>query len=179
MQRWFRQTCLVWERPGLKNISTHLLQVHDVSSVERKAYLKQSKVSLCQASCQPPSAITEKLRCNPHIRHPQRDQEQQRERQRLRPPNPILNSTSAINSLFWSGSTQCGKTYFVQQILKHNLILYEEQKSIRIFWYYNQWQNVVKSWKSLSEKASGLKEVCPSCLKICVKSILCTTTSSS
>ena len=38
------------------------------------------------------------------------------------------------------GPTQSGKTYFVQEILKYNRIVYEEQKSIRIFWYYNQWQ---------------------------------------
>ena len=41
-------------------------------------------------------------------------------------------------SLLFVGLTQSGKTYFVQQILKHNRIVHEEQKSIRIFWYYNQ-----------------------------------------
>ena len=40
-------------------------------------------------------------------------------------------------SLLVMGPTQSGKTYFVQQILERNPILYEEQKSIRIFWYYN------------------------------------------
>ena len=48
---------------------------------------------------------------------------------------PIPISTFSIVA----GPTQSGKTYFVQQILKHNRIVYEEQKSIRIFWYYNQW----------------------------------------
>ena len=33
--------------------------------------------------------------------HPQRDQEQRRERQRLWPPIPIRILTSAINSHFW------------------------------------------------------------------------------
>ena len=33
---------------------------------------------------------------------------------------------------------QSGKTYFVQKILKHNRIVCEEQKTIRIFWYYNK-----------------------------------------
>ena len=40
-----------------------------------------------------------------------------------------------------------GKTYFVQQILKHNRIVYEEQKSIRIFWHYNQWQKCYEKLK--------------------------------
>jgi hypothetical protein len=37
--------------------------------------------------------------------------------------------------------TQSGETYFVQQILENNRIVYEEQRSIRIVWCYNQWQN--------------------------------------
>ena len=36
-------------------------------------------------------------------------------------------------SLLVVGSTQSGKTYFVQQISKLNRIVYEEQKSILIF----------------------------------------------
>ena len=46
------------------------------------------------------------------------------------------------------GPTQSGKTYFVQQILKHNRIVYEEQKSTRIFWYYNQWQECYEKLKT-------------------------------
>ena len=45
MPRRFRRTCLVCGRPDLKNISTHLHQVHGLSSKERKPYLKQARVS--------------------------------------------------------------------------------------------------------------------------------------
>ena len=45
MPRRFRRTCPVCGRPDLKNISTHLLQVHGLSSEERKPYLKQAKMS--------------------------------------------------------------------------------------------------------------------------------------
>ena len=38
------------------------------------------------------------------------------------------------------GSYASGKIYFVQHILKHNRIVYEEQKNIRIFWCSNLWQ---------------------------------------
>lgn len=41
-------------------------------------------------------------------------------------------------SLLVVDPTQSGKPHFVQQVLKHNRIVYEEQKIIRIFWYYNQ-----------------------------------------
>jgi septin family protein len=44
-------------------------------------------------------------------------------------------------SLLVTGPSQSGKTYFVQQILEDNRIVYEEQRSIRILWYYNQWQD--------------------------------------
>ena len=44
MQRRFRRTCPVCGRPDLKNVSTHLLQVHGLSSKERKPYLKQAPV---------------------------------------------------------------------------------------------------------------------------------------
>ena len=43
MQRRFRRTCPVCGRPDLKDISTHLLQVHGLSSEERKPYLKQAQ----------------------------------------------------------------------------------------------------------------------------------------
>ena len=52
MQRRFRRTCPVCGRPDLKNISTHLLQVHGLSSEERKPYLKQAQVSSWQPRIQ-------------------------------------------------------------------------------------------------------------------------------
>ena len=45
MPRRFRQTYPLCGRPDLKNISTHLYQVHGLSSKERKPYLKQARVS--------------------------------------------------------------------------------------------------------------------------------------
>ena len=48
MQRRFRRTFPVCGRPDLKNISAHLLQVHGLSSEERKPYLKQAQVSSWQ-----------------------------------------------------------------------------------------------------------------------------------
>ena len=45
MPREVRRTCPLCGRPDLKNISTHLYQVHGLSSKERKPYLKQARVS--------------------------------------------------------------------------------------------------------------------------------------
>ena len=49
--------------------------------------------------------------------------------------------------------TESGKTYFVEQNLEHNPIVYEEQKSIRNFWYYNQWQVCYKELKKFLGKS--------------------------
>ena len=56
-------------------------------------------------------------------------------------------------SLLVVGPTQSGKAYFVQQILENKRIVYEEQKSIRIFWYYNQWQECYEKLKKFLDKS--------------------------
>ena len=43
-------------------------------------------------------------------------------------------------SMLVVGPTQCGKTYFVQQVLTKNCIKYLSEKSTQIYWFYNQWQ---------------------------------------
>ena len=80
-------------------------------------------------------------------------------------------------SLLVRGLTQSGKTYFVQQILENNRMCMKSKRAFAFFGTTINGKNVMKSWKSLSEKASDLKEVCPNCLKICVKSIPGTITS--
>jgi hypothetical protein len=55
-------------------------------------------------------------------------------------PYPEFNFRHKF-SLLVVGPSQSGKTYFVQQILESNCIMYEEQRNIRIFWCYNQWQD--------------------------------------
>ena len=55
-------------------------------------------------------------------------------------PYPEFNFRHKF-SLLVVGPSQRGKTYFVQHILENNRIVYEEQRNIRIFWCYNQWQD--------------------------------------
>ena len=59
------------------------------------------------------------------------------------------------------GPTQSGKTYFVQQILENNRIVYEEQKSIRIFWYYSQWQECYEKLKKSLGKSIRFEKGVP------------------
>ena len=52
------------------------------------------------------------------------------------------------------GPKQSGKkNYVVQQILEHNRIVHEGQKSIRIHWYYNQWQECYEDLRKSLEKS--------------------------
>ena len=64
----------------------------------------------------------------------------------LTKPCPEFNFRHKFSLLF-VGLTKSGKTYFVQQFLKYSRIVYEEQKIIRIFWYYNQWQECYEELK--------------------------------
>ena len=77
-------------------------------------------------------------------------------------PYPEFNFRHKF-SLLVVGPSQSGKTYFVQQILENNRIVYDEQKGIRIFWYYNQWQDCYDSLrKSLGKSIQferGLPEL--------------------
>ena len=156
MQRRFPRTCPVCGQPDLKNISTHLLQVHGLSSEERKPYLKQAQVSPWQPHDGKPQHMSmsyiekprEKRVCQSGHSPPAK-----RARTAVR-ATTSLAAKSCPNfsfrhklSLLVVGPTQSGKTYFVRQILENNRIVYEEQKSTRIFWYYNQWQECYDTLK--------------------------------
>ena len=148
MQRRFRRACPVCGRPDLKNISIHLLQVHGLSSEERKPYLKQAQVSSWQPRIERSPHMTmsymnvdkpgQKLvKQSEHSPPPKRSRTAARTTSLATKSCPEFNFRHKF-SLLVVGPTQGGKTYFVQQILENNRIVYEEQKDIRIFWYYNQ-----------------------------------------
>ena len=157
MQRRFRRTCPVCGRPDLKNISTHLLQVHGLSSKERKPYLKQAQVSSWQPRVERSphmtmSYINVEKPGQKRVKQSERSPPAKRPRTAARTTSLATKSCLEFNfrhkfSLLVVVPTQSGKTYFVQQILENNRIVYEEQKSTRIFWYYNQWQECYEKLK--------------------------------
>ena len=116
MPRRFPRTCPVCGRPHLKNLSTHLLKVHGLSSEERRPYLKQAQVSSWATSCQLPPAITEKpreKRVNQCEYLPSA-----KPSQRLWAPKPYSKFSFPYRfSLLVMDPIQSGKTYFVQQIV--------------------------------------------------------------
>ena len=51
-------------------------------------------------------------------------------------------------SMLVVGSSQRGKTYFVEQLLTRPCVKYPSKKPRRIYWFYNQWQPRYASLKS-------------------------------
>ena len=66
-------------------------------------------------------------------------------------------------SMLVVGPSQCGKTYFVQQLLTNNCIDYPEKKPLQIYWFYNQWQSrydeIKRTLKNRIRFAQGLPEL--------------------
>ena len=50
------------------------------------------------------------------------------------------------------GPTQCGKTYFVQQVLTKKCIEYPSEKPIQVYWFFNQWQPRYDALKRVLKK---------------------------
>ena len=135
------------DKPGLRYMSNHLPQVHHLYGDERKKWLGRARFSISHKHCSGslagrPTHIVEEMRCvhkkTCFVRQPT-IAARKVTASMLTKPCPEFSFRHKF-LLLVVGPTQSGKTYFVQQILIHNRIVYEKQKSIRIFWYYNQWQ---------------------------------------
>ena len=167
-------------------MSDHLRQVHHLYGDERKKWLGRARFSISHKLCSGslpgcPTHTVEEMRCvrkkTCSVRQPTKAARKVTEFM-LTKPCPEFNFRHKV-SLLVVGPTQSGKTYFVHQILENKRIVYEEQKSIRIFWYYNQWQECYEKLKKSLGKSILFEKVYPNCLKICVKSMPGTITSSS
>ena len=150
-----KRDCPVCDKPGLRYMSNHLRQVHHLYGDERKKWLGRATFSISHKHCSsslpgPPTHTVEEMRCvrkkTCSVLKPTKAARKVTTSM-VTKPCPEFNFRHKF-SLLVVGPTQSGKTYFVQQILKHNRILYEEQKSIRIFWYYNQWQECYEDLKT-------------------------------
>ena len=75
-------------------------------------------------------------------------------------------------SMLVVGPSQCGKTYFVEELLTKPCVKYPNKKLRRIQWFYNQWQPRYKSLQSvlgndiqftqgLPELSEDLREINP------------------
>ncbi len=136
-------------------MSNHLRQVHALYGDERNKWLRRAGFSTSF------KYNTSLLHVRPtHILKETRCVGNKKKNSVIKPTKTVPNLRAPLTttpylefyfrhkfSLLVMGPTQSGKTYFVQQILEHNRIVYKEQKSIRIFWCYNQWQECYEDLK--------------------------------
>ena len=147
-----KRDCPVCDKPGRRYMSNHLRQVHHLYGDERKKWLGRARFSISHKHCSGslpgrPTHTVEEMRCVPKktcsVLQPTKTARKVTASM-VTKPCPEFNFRHKF-SLLAVGPTQSGKTYFIQQILKHDRIVYEEQKSIRIFWSTINGKNVMKS----------------------------------
>ena len=135
-------------------MSNHLRQVHHLYGDERKKWLGRARFSILYKHCSGslpgcPTHTVEERRCvrkkTCSVRQPTKAARKVTASM-VTKPCPEFNFRHKF-SLVVVGPTQSGKTYFVQEILENNRIVYEEQKIIRIFWFCNQWQECYEKLK--------------------------------
>ena len=152
-----RRNCPICCKSGLLSLSHHLAQVHQLSSEERKPWLKSAIFSSAKSTGlpymapypfwgMPPPPWSHTPQPLKPVRQALKTEPKQRKVTKLETANCLETSPypefkfNHMFSMLVVGPSQCGKTSFVEQLLKKNCIKYPSKKQRRIFWFYNQWQ---------------------------------------
>ena len=147
------KTCPICQKEQLFYLSDHLRQAHNLSSDERKPWLKAAIFSPTQnfpfhpsypffGMSQYPGSMSSQI---PNIL-PQSRIPKQPKTDKTPSTNCLETQTypefkfQHMFSMLVVGPSQCGKTYFVQQLLTNKCIDYPEKKPLQVYWFYNQWQ---------------------------------------
>ena len=145
--------CPICFKENLYYLNDHLRQVHQLSSDERKPWLKVAVFSNSFPAIPPYpfwSMQQQTMGSNSPLTQQQTTQ-RSKQREVTKPsktvPNQCLETRSypdfKFNHMFSMlvvGPTQSGKTYFVEKVLTENCIQFPDKKPHQIIWRYNQWQ---------------------------------------
>ena len=158
-----RGICPICCKPNLLSLSHHLSQVHNLSSNERKPWLKSAVFSSKSTglSYMPPfpfwgipsqplsiNSQPQQARQLPSTpQQPRRVAKIQASHWLEMKPYPDFKFNHMFSMLV-VGPSQFGKTYFVEQLLTNNCVKYPSKKHRRIYWFYNQWQSRYATLKS-------------------------------
>ena len=149
-----RRNCPICLKENLLYLSHHLAQVHNLSSAERQPWLKSASYSTTKSAGLPfmsPYPFWGMPQYTMNAPFPPPNMPQSMKPKQSKPgkvqtsqclekqPYPEFKFHHTFSMLV-VGPTQCGKTYFVQQLLTKNCIEYPGEKSTQIYWFYNQWQ---------------------------------------
>ena len=149
-----RRNCPICLKENLLYLSHHLAQVHNLSSAERQPWLKSATYSPTKSTGLPfmsPYPFWGMPQYTMNAPFPPPNMPQSMKPKQSKPgkvqTSQCLEKQSYPEfkfhhtfSMLVVGPTQCGKTYFVQQLLTKNCIEYPGEKSTQIYWFYNQWQ---------------------------------------
>ena len=159
------RNCPICFKENLLYLSDHLRQVHQLSDAEKKNWLKSATYSTTKSTSlpyMPPYPFwgipQYPMEMNPQFtQQPSQPQSTKPKSQKVAKieTSQCLETKSypdfKLNHMFSMlvvGSSQCGKTHFVEQLLTKNCVKYPSKKPKRIYWFYNQWQPRYASLKS-------------------------------
>ena len=161
------RTCPVCLKENLFYLGDHLRQVHQLSGAEKKNWLKSAVFSPTTSRGLPniPPYPFWGMPQYPMSMNPQLPMEVP---QSIIVKPPKTANVQPVNcletqlypefkfhhtfSMLVVGPTQCGKTYFVQQLLTKKCIEYPSEKPTQIYWFYNQWQPRYDALKRVLKK---------------------------
>ena len=149
-----RRNCPICHKPDLLSLSHHLSQVHQLSSDERKPWLKATVFSNATTfSSMMPHPFWSLQQYPIGVQqtqsqaHPQSSTPRKVETPLVRGSNRCLETRPYLDfkfnhmfSMLVVGPSQCGKTHFVEKVLTENCIQFPDNKPQQIIWLYNQWQ---------------------------------------
>jgi len=166
-------------------LSDHLRKTHGLTREERQPWLKAAIFSHQFNPMLLPRGHSQESYI-PTIVHPSMAMSQttklrmkQPESQRRKQPKVCLEAIpypefkfNHMFSMLVVGPSQCGKTYFVEQLLTKPCVNYPNKKPRRIHWFYNQWQprykalqsalgNEIQFTQGLPELSEDLREINP------------------
>ena len=158
------RNCPICFKENVYYLGDHLRQVHQLSGAGKKNWLKSAVFSTTKSTGLPymPPYPFWGMPQYPMSMNPQPQQPSQPQGTKPKPrkvakieANRCMETKAypdfKFNHMFSMlvvGSSQCGKTYFVEQLLTRPCVKYPSKKPRRIYWFYNQWQPRYASLKS-------------------------------
>jgi len=169
-------------------LSDHLSQVHGLSSEERQPWLKSAMFSNTKLLPSLPlypfwSMPYTAMSMNSSLPQPAKTRMKQPESTRMKQPKTNIKvcletkvypefKFNHMFSMLVVGPSQCGKTYFVEELLTKPCVNYPNKKQRKIQWFYNQQQpryaalqrtlkDEIQFTQGLPELSDDLREINP------------------
>ena len=167
----FRRMCPLCGKQDLLYLADHLRQVHKLTVNERHPLLKAALFSHQVGSAIVPHVQPPMLSLQAGMLQSNESPPSMRRKQPVKVETNNCLETKAypeftfhhMFSMLVVGPSQCGKTYFVQQLLTKNCIDFPEKKTTQVYWFYNQWQPRYDEIKQVLKKkihfTQGLPEL--------------------